>query len=398
MAKTNTNPELRFAKFIEDWGEFELGEVAKFNPKHEIPDAFNYVDLESVVGTEMISYRKEYKISAPSRAQRLAEKGDVFYQTVRPYQKNNFLFDRDAKNFVFSTGYAQLRPIIESSFLFTLIQNDEFVRIVLNNCTGTSYPAINSSVLASIKQYFPKNKNEQQKIGNFFENIDKLIAEHQQKHEKLKALKKAMLSKMFPQEGQLVPEIRFKGFSEEWKFESLGLLTSVFDGTHQTPKYTETGVMFLSVENIRDLKSKKFISQKAFEEEFHNYPVNGDVLMTRIGDVGTANVVKTNEPIAYYVSLALLKKKSLDSYFLKECIESEIVRNDIWRRTLHIAFPKKINKNEIEKVQIPHPISNVEQELIGNYFKNLDELITNHKTQIKKLNNLKKAFLAKMFI
>lgn len=398
MTKINSNPEVRFAGFTEDWEKRELSEVAKFNPKHEIPDDFYYVDLESVVGTEMISYRKEYKISAPSRAQRLAEKGDVFYQTVRPYQKNNLLFDRDDKNFVFSTGYAQMRPAIESSFLFTLIQKDEFVRIVLNNCTGTSYPAINSTVLASIKQYFPKSKEEQKQIGNFFENIDKLIAEHKQKHTKLKSLKQAMLDKMFPKQGQLVPEIRFKGFEGNWEKDKLGELSFVYDGTHQTPKYTESGIMFLSVENIKDLKSKKYISIEAFEDEFRNYPEKGDVLMTRIGDIGTTNVVETDDRLAYYVSLALLKKRKLDSYFLKECIESEAVRNDLWHRTLHIAFPKKINKNEIEKVLITYPKSEKEQEKIGNMFKQVNILITIYQSEIEKLNSIKKAFLAKMFI
>ena len=67
--------------------------IAQFNPKTVLPDEFEYVDLESVVGTEMISHRTESKDQAPSRAQRLAQKGDVFYQTVRPYQMNNYLYD-----------------------------------------------------------------------------------------------------------------------------------------------------------------------------------------------------------------------------------------------------------------------------------------------------------------
>lgn len=72
------------------------------------------MDLESVIGTELISHRTECKKNAPSRAQRLARRGDVFYQTVRPYQKNNYLFELDDSNYVFSTGYAQLRPKIDS--------------------------------------------------------------------------------------------------------------------------------------------------------------------------------------------------------------------------------------------------------------------------------------------
>lgn len=193
-----------------------------------------------------------------------------------------------------------------------------------------------------------------------------------------------------------VPAIRFNGFNNEWSKDLLGELSDVYDGTHQTPIYTNSGVMFLSVENIQTLKSDKYISKEAFEKEFKTYPQSGDVLMTRIGDIGTANVVETNEPIAYYVSLALLKQKKLHPYFLKHSISTQTVVNDLWRRTLHIAFPKKINKNEIAKVEIPYPIEN-EQNQIGSYFQHLDRLISFHQAKVNKLNNLKKAMLEKMF-
>lgn len=84
-------PEIRFKGFTDHWEQRKLGEFALFNPKDELPQTFEYVDLESVVGTEMLSHRTEVKSSAPSRAQRLAHTGDLFYQTVRPYQKNNYL-------------------------------------------------------------------------------------------------------------------------------------------------------------------------------------------------------------------------------------------------------------------------------------------------------------------
>ena len=158
---------------------------------------FEYVDLESVVGTEMISHRTETKVSAPSRAQRLAKKGDVFYQTVRPYQRNNYLFEKPDDNYVFSTGYAQIRPSIESSFLMSYLQTDGFVKIVLDNCTGTSYPAINSSDLANIKISYPINGAEQEKIGAYFSNLDTLITLHQRKCEELQNIKKFMLQNIF---------------------------------------------------------------------------------------------------------------------------------------------------------------------------------------------------------
>ncbi|MFK4907133.1 restriction endonuclease subunit S [Lactococcus petauri] len=190
-------PELRFAGFADDWEERKLKDIAQFNPKTVLPDEFEYVDLESVVGTEMISHRTESKDQAPSRAQRLAQKGDVFYQTVRPYQMNNYLYDLPYDNYVFSTGYAQMRPNIDSYFLLNSVQNKQFVQHVLDRSTGTSYPAINSSDLSNIEIHVPSKLSEQQKIGAFFQSIDDTITLHQRKLDLLKEQKKGFLQKMF---------------------------------------------------------------------------------------------------------------------------------------------------------------------------------------------------------
>ena len=182
-AKGQNVPKWRFQSFTGAWEQRKLGKLAIFNPKAELPEIFEYVDLESVVGTEMISHRTESKITAPSRAQRLARTGDLFYQTVRPYQKNNYLFEKPDKHYVFSTGYAQMRPLVDGQFLLSLVQNENFVKMVLDNCTGTSYPAINSNDLADIEVLSPTEKEEQRIIGSFFKGIGNLITLHQRKKE-----------------------------------------------------------------------------------------------------------------------------------------------------------------------------------------------------------------------
>ncbi|HEM2651083.1 TPA: restriction endonuclease subunit S [Streptococcus suis] len=190
-------PKRRFPGFTDDWELRKLGEVAEINPKSQIPEKFEYVDLESVVGTSLISHRTVRAESAPSRAQRLALSGDIFYQTVRPYQKNNYLFDLSDDNYVFSTGYAQLRPKIDDRYLMIKIQDDGFVKEVLDRCTGTSYPAINSKDLSQISIDVPTSLPEQETIGTFFSTLDRQITLHQRKLEKLKNLKKALLNELF---------------------------------------------------------------------------------------------------------------------------------------------------------------------------------------------------------
>ncbi|OTA53654.1 type I restriction endonuclease subunit S, partial [Limosilactobacillus reuteri] len=154
--------------------------------------------------------------------------------------------------------------------------------------------------------------------------------------------------------------------------------------------------MFLSVENIKTLKSEKYISEQDFKNNFKISPEKGDVLMTRIGDVGTANVVESNEPIAFYVSLALLKTRSIDSYFLCSSIESPYLQSNIRKRTLITAIPQKINKDEIGKVDINVPDKR-EQVSIGTLFKTLNKAITLQQRKLAKLNKLKKALLQKIF-
>ena len=193
-----------------------------------------------------------------------------------------------------------------------------------------------------------------------------------------------------------VPELRFKGFTDDWEVRKLNEVSDIYDGNHQTPKYQDNGVMFLSVENIKTLTSNKFISREAFEDEFKIRPQRGDVLMTRIGDIGTANVVETDEDLAYYVSLALFKSEELNPYFLQASIYAPFVQDQIWKRTLHIAFPKKINKNEIGQVPINVP-KLAEQTKIGSFFKQLDKTIALHQRKLDLLKEQKKGYLQKMF-
>ena len=192
------------------------------------------------------------------------------------------------------------------------------------------------------------------------------------------------------------PQLRFEGFTDDWEQRKLNEVSDIYDGTHQTPKYQDDGVMFLSVENIKTLTSNKFISREAFEDEFKIRPQRGDVLMTRIGDIGTANVVETDEDLAYYVSLALFKSEELNPYFLQASIYAPFVQDQIWKRTLHIAFPKKINKNEIGQVPINVPTLE-EQTKIGSFFAQLDNTIALHQRKLDLLKEQKKGFLQKMF-
>ena len=196
----------------------------------------------------------------------------------------------------------------------------------------------------------------------------------------------------------LKPKIRFKGFADTWEQRKLGEIANVYDGTHQTPNYKNEGIMFLSVENIKNLQSEKYISKEDFYRDFKIYPEKNDILMTRIGDIGTTNIVRDDIPKAYYVSLALLKPQKINCEYLNISIQSAYVQKGLMQRSLLTAIPMKINKEQIGQVDVLYPINNVEQEKIGTIFKAIDNLITLHQHKLEKLKNMKKSLLNKMFI
>lgn len=381
-------PAIRFKGFTDSWEQRKVKDVCeistgKSNTQDRIEDGIYpfYVRSPIIERSNRYLYDEEAVLTVGDGV----GTGKVYHYVNGKYD----LHQRVYRMFDFKNGAL-------AKYFYHHFSNHFYDRVMAMTAK-TSVDSVRYEMISEMDIEMPSEK-EQAKIIDYLDKLDKLITLHQRKFEKLQNVKKAMLEKMFPKNGSNVPEIRFAGFTDAWGQRKLGDLAEVYDGTHQTPKYTDSGIMFLSVENIKTLQSEKYISEEAFKNEFKVFPEKGDVLMTRIGDIGTANVFDQNEPTAYYVSLALLKCKELDPYFLKESIYSETVKKDLWHRTLHIAFPKKINKNEIEKVQIPCPKSRLEQEQIGVFFRNLNNLIALHQRKLEKLKNVKKACLEKMFV
>ena len=198
-----TTPDLRFPEFRNTgpWEVKRLEEFCDINPPSgQLPPNFVYIDLESVEGGKLIQKKVISCNNAPSRAQRLLKRGDVIYQMVRPYQKNNLIFDPDDdQSYVASTGYAQLRAKGSNSFLYQLIHTEAFTNSVLAKCTGSNYPAISSSDLAEIYISAP-SLSEQQKIADCLSSLDDLIRAQEARIEALKLHKKGLMQQLFPQE------------------------------------------------------------------------------------------------------------------------------------------------------------------------------------------------------
>lgn len=150
------------------------------------------------------------------------------------------------------------------------------------------------------------------------------------------------------------------------KYYTLNTVCNVYDGTHKTPKYTDSGIKFASVENIADpYATEKYISISDYEK-YKIKPQRNDLLMTRIGSIGVCTVLESDEPLAYYVSLALLRPNNneLNSRYLKYAIESLHCRKELRKRTLVNAVPIKINMGDIGKITLPVPPLPVQCEIV----------------------------------
>ena len=351
----------------------------------------------------MVSHRTETKETAPSRAQRLAQTGDVFFQTVRPYQRNNYLFTKPDNNYVFSTGYAHMRPKIDAEFLMCFLQTDSFVKVVLDNCTGTSYPAINSNDLSNLEIDLPTSEDEQRRIGCFITNLDHLITLHQRKCDETKTLKKYMLQKMFPQDGKKVPEIRFKGFTDDWEQRKLN---EIADKVSEKNKNNEFSELFTNSAEQGIISQKDYFDREIVNDENLNgyYIVRNDdfIYNPRISvtaPVGPINRNRLGRNGVISPLYTVFRTHDIDNLYLEFYFKTTK-----WHRFMKLngdsgaRFDRfTISSTQFMEMPIPYPTLE-EQRKIGVYFESLDYLITLHQRKCDELKEMKKYMLQNMFV
>lgn len=393
-------PPFRFKGFSDFWEQRKLSDLAMFNPRLELPDSFQYVDLESVSGTELINHRTETKSSAPSRAQRLAKKGDIFYQTVRPYQKNNYLYEKSDDDYVFSTGYAQLRPYEDGYFLFSRLQENGFVSTVLDHSTGTSYPAINSNDLAKLEIMVPLNLNEQQAIGKLFRHIDNAIALHQHKLAKLKELKKGYLQKLFPQNGETVPEFRFKGYSDAWEKRKLGELANIRRGA--SPRPIKNKKWFSQTSQVGWIRISDVTEQNGRIHQVEQHLSDAGqkkTLVLKSKHLLLSIAATVGKPVQNYIQVGVHDgfivfmdpKFDLDFmfYFLEKYRPN-------WARFGQPGSQININSELVRDLVVSIPTAH-EQVAVAQFIITLDNLIAATQHKVDLLKKLKQGYSQKMF-
>jgi type I restriction enzyme S subunit len=396
-------PELRFSEFDAEWKGVELKKIATINPKNdELPNSFVYIDLESVNKGLLSKEERVFKSDAPSRAQRLLKNEDILYQTVRPYQKNNYFFDRTENDYVASTGYAQIRTKNSSKYLYQYLHTNYFVNKVLVRCTGTSYPAINSTDLSKIKVSIPQLP-EQQKIATFLTDVDDKITKLTKNKDLLEQYKKGVMQKIFNQElrfkdddGNNFPNWQKTKLGKSVKFlKGKGLPKSeiVCDGQYKCIHYGELFTKYNElIDNIisrtNDNDNDKTILSKV-----------NDVLMPTSdvtpNGLATASCIKESDVILGGDVLIIRQDiKKIEGVYLAYYIKH--FRNDVMK-LVSGSTVYHLYGSDMKNLQVLIPCLD-EQTKIANFLSDIDLKIAVLNTKIESNQNFKKGLLQKMFV
>ena len=308
------------------------------------------------------------------------EVGDVLLTIVGSIGETAIL--KDCSSITFQRSVAFLRPngTITSDFLYSEIQTQKFQNELDSRKSTSAQPGIYLGDLSEVPIVFTTNLDEQTKIGDYFNNLDHLITLHQQKITRLIKLKKAMLEKMFPKKGSVIPEIRFNGFANAWEQRKLSdVVDSVDTGKSKFDKEGSSGEYPI-------LGSTSVIG---YDDE---YDYEGDFILTaRVGaNAGSlyrhAGKVKISDNTVFI-------QASQNIEFLYQLL----IRFDIKRLSFGTGQPL-VKASELKRLELMMPTDMEEQMRIGVYFKNLDHLITLHQRKIDMLKKLKSACLSEMFI
>jgi type I restriction enzyme S subunit len=190
---------------------------------------------------------------------------------------------------------------------------------------------------------------------------------------------------------------RLPGFSGEWEVKRLADIAEVRDGTHQTPKYVESGVPFFSVENVTsgDFTNTKFISEAEHRFLTKSFKIEkGDILMTRIGSIGDCKLIDWDVDASFYVSLALLKiRKGYSPSFMCHYSNSALFKKEVDLNSLQSAIPRKINLGPISNVKVEIPKDLTEQTAIATILSDMDTEITTLETKLAKTRQLKQGMM-----
>ncbi len=386
-------PNIRFKGFTEDWEQRKLSDIVDSvdTGKSKFDKEGSSGEYPILGSTSVIGYDDEYDYEGDFilTARVGANAGNLYRHAGKVKISDNTVFIQTSQNI---------------EFLYQLLMQYDVKKLSF----GTGQPLVKASELKSLELMMPTDKKEQMRIGTYLKNLDNLITLHQRKCDDTKKLKKYMLQKMFPKNGEKKPEIRFAGFTDDWEQRKLGDIADVtklagFEFTEHVVYSDEGNIIALRGLNIKNgqliLDDVKYIDGSNFSKLSRSKLFIDDIMFTYVGTVGEVAIIKENDRFYLAPNVSRIRVKSDDSpKFISHYMRTDNFKNKVIFPLIATSSQPALSMENIRKFTINIPISREEQDCLAKYFDNLDHLITLHQRKCDDLKNLKKYMLQNMFV
>ena len=394
MAKKKKVPKLRFKEFTEVWKVEKLGEVTKIT-MGQSPQGINYTNnSEDHILVQGNADMKDGHVVPrvwTTQVTKTANWGDIIISVRAPVGEVG-ITDYEV---VLGRGVA---AIAGNSFIYqSLIRMNELGYWKRLSC-GSTFDSINSNILRDTVLFFPDEK-EQIQLGQYFQSFDIIIALHQREHEKLLEIEKAMLEKMFPQEGSNEPEIRFDGFTGKWEIKKLGELYTERNerGNNSLPILSVSihhGVSDGELDG--DMLGKKV--RRSEDKSLYKHVYSGDLVFNMMRAWQGAIGVATTEGMVSPAYISAIPNEHVYPQFMDCSLSRESIILQMNNLSYGVTdFRKRLYWDSFINVSCHIP-SIAEQVKISDFFQHLNSLISLQQRELDKLKCIKQACLEKMFV
>lgn len=410
-------PKIRFKGYTDDWEQRKLGDILERRiEQRQQSEEYPRLAFASGQGVIPLSERKTNNREQLTKDEftkkyLVTELDDIVYN---PANVKYGAIDRN------KCGRGLISPIYVTfttseipGFIERIVTSYDFQQRALRfeEGTVTKRQSVNPEDLVTLDVLLPHQREEQKKVGAYFDKLDHLITLHQRKCEETKKLKKYMLQKMFPQDGQVVPEIRFKGFTDAWEQRKLGdVIEKLTGGASITPDdYVDAGYRTIpkgavNSSGVADMSGCKNVSEYFFKKNISSKTSSGELVTSLRDLVPTApnmgRIVRicgeTEDFLMPQGVYSIIVKEKISEDFLITYSNSPEYRKIIMAEK-NGSTQVHMRNGEFLNIDIPLP-SYEEQKKVGDYFRSLDHLITLHQNKCNELQNMKKFMLKNMFV
>lgn len=409
-------PIIRFKGYQDDWEQRKLGDLVIDHNAGIYISKEDYGEGTNVIGVGNIYDRdifdgEIYRLGPVNDDKFILDENDILYGESSLVPEGIARTVCVGKNgagsaFAWHTRRVKLDKNIVNSHVATLELNylHDIRKYLVSVSTQTALTGMTTEGYFGVTLTLP-SVEEQQKISDYFKNLDHFITLHQRKCDETKRLKKYMLQKMFPQNGEKVPEIRFSGFTDDWEQRKLGEVCEIKDSARiPNSEWSESGVPYIRASDVTNENTDGvlFISQERYEfyKNRTGAPTKDDVLFNGGGEIGKSLLITDKKPI-YVQGGAVLyartsKSRELVGQYLKTYFETTNAKSYVDTASAGGTMRHfTLKPSQMMRILMP---SVEEQEKIGEYFANFDHLITLHQRELENLQNIKKFMLGKMFV